>query len=163
MIEAEITQAGLRLQNALVPPTPQGLHNVLGSGYREIQIPLHGGGLRRIRAFDDLGIAYYLDDTPPEVPSILFVLFPQDAPFDVARPFAGRLFINGTAITPEMTGSELPVVGAMRFEPQFGHKWRASTPKFSVWLSLRRRSNRLGRRTGAPRLTDVSICYDHAV
>jgi hypothetical protein len=115
MIEAEITQAGLRLQNALVPPTPQGLHNVLGSGYREIQIPLHGGGLRRIRAFDDLGIAYFLDDTPPEVPSILFVLFPQDAPFDVARPFAGRLFINGTAITPEMTGSELPVAPGEHF------------------------------------------------
>jgi hypothetical protein len=159
-VKAEITTAGLKIGGALIPPTSPALDAALGASYREIQIPLHGGGVRRIRVFDQLGFAYYLDETPPEVPSVLFVFFPQDAPFQVERTFDGCLRINDTPLTAELTETQLPTRGALHFEPQFGHKWRASAPGFSVWLSVRRRPNRIGKRTGAPRLTDVSICYD---
>ncbi|HAB15050.1 MAG TPA: hypothetical protein DCE44_01235 [Verrucomicrobiales bacterium] len=159
-VEAEITTDGLRIGGDLIPPTSQALDAALGASCREIQIPLHAGGVRRIRVFDQLGFAYYLDETPPEVPSVLFVFFPPDASFQVGRAFDGCLRVNDTPLTPELTETRLPTSGALRFDPQFGHKWRAVTPRFSVWLSLRRRPNRIGKRAGAVRLTDVSICYD---
>jgi hypothetical protein len=159
-VEAEITPEGLKIGGNLISPSSRALDAVLGSGYREIRIPLHGGGMRRIRVFDDLGFAYYLDDTSPEIPSVLFALFPPDAPFSIVSAFSGALRVNQTPLTMEMTGATLPTTGALRFEPQFGHRWRAATPTFSIWLSLRRRKNRLGRRTGTPRLVAVSICYD---
>jgi len=161
IVEAEITKDGLRIGGDLLPPTSRALDAALGTAYREIQIPLHGGGVRRVRVFDQLGFAYYLDETPPEVPSVLFVFFPKDVPFQVGRAFDGCLRVNDTPLTSELTETRLPTAGSLHFEPQFGHKWRATTPTFSVWLSLRRRPNRIGKRTGALRLTDVSICYDN--
>jgi hypothetical protein len=158
-MEAEITAEGLRIGGDLIPPSPHALDAVLGTSYREIQIPLHGGEVRRIRVFDDLGFVYYLDETPPEVSSVLFALFPEDAPFSIRHPFSGCLRVNNASLTAEMTAARLPTSGTLVFEPQFGHKWRAATPNFSVWLSLRRRPNRVGRRTGAQKLVDVSICY----
>ena len=159
-MEAEITAEGLKIDGDLISPTSRALDSALSASCRELQIPLHGGDVRRIRVFDDLGFAYYLDETPPQVPSVLFVLFPQDAPFQVGRAFDGSLCVNGTPLTPELTEARLPTAGALHFEAQFGHKWRAVTPKFSVWLSFHRRPNRIGKRTGTPRLTDVSICYE---
>jgi len=158
-MEAEITAEGFRIGGDLIPPSPHALDAVLGTSYREIQIPLNAGEVRRIRVFDDLGFVYYVDETPPEVPTVLFALVPQDAPFSIRHPFSGCLRVNGAPLTAEMTAARLPTSGTLIFEPQYGHKWRAATPSFSVWLSLRRRPNRVGRRTGAPRLVDVSICY----
>ena len=160
-MEAEITTEGLKIAGHLIPPTARDLDAALVAPHREIEIPLHGGGFRRIRVFDESGFVYYLDETPPEVPAVLFALFPQDAPFSVGSAFRGCLRVNGTPLTAEMTASTLPTTGTLRFEPQFGHKWRAATPNFSVWFSLRRRKNRIGKRTGVPRLVDVSICYDN--
>jgi len=157
---AEITIEGLRIGGDLIPPSSRALDAVFGTSYREIEVPLHGGEMRRIRVFDDLGLVYYLDETPPEVPSILFALFPQDAPFSVRHAFCGCLRVNGLALTAEMTAAKLPTGGTLHFEPQFGHKWRAAAPTFSVWLLLRRRQNRVGRRSGAPKLVDASICYN---
>jgi hypothetical protein len=156
---AEITTDGLKIDGELIPPTSQALHSALGTSYREILIPLHGGEMRRIRVFDDLGFAYFLDETPPEVPSILLALFPLDAPFSIAHAFTGCLCINGTLFTADMTEAQLPAAGALRFEPQFGHRWRAIIPTFSVWLSFHRRPNRFGKRTGTRKLVDISICY----
>ena len=160
-MEAEITTEGLKIEGALVQPNPRDLHRVLGNGYRDIEIPLHGGKVRRIRVFDDFGFAYYLDETPPIVASVLFVLFPQDAPFGVGHAFNGRLRVNETSLTSDMPAARLPTTGSLQFKEQFGHKWQAATPTFSVWFSLRRRQNRAGKRVGTPKLTDVSICYDN--
>jgi hypothetical protein len=160
MMDAEITMDGLRIGGDLIPPTSEALDRALGTSYREIEIPLHDGGMRRIRIFDALGFVYYLDDAPPEVPSMLFVVSAEDAPFSVGKAFDGGRRVNGTQVTWDLTETQLPMSGPLRFEAQAGHKWRAATPKFSVWLSFRRRRNRLGKRTGAPRLMDVSICYD---
>jgi len=158
-VEAEITTEGLKIGGSLISPTSRDLDAALLASPREIEVPLHGGGVRRIRVFDELGLAYYLDDTPSEVPAVLFALLPSDAPFGLRSAFSGSLRVNGTAVTKEMTAATLPTTGALQFEPQFGHKWRAATPAFSVWLSLRRRKNQIGKRTGTPRLVDVSICY----
>lgn len=144
----------------MIPPEYQSLDAALGASHREILIPLHGGGVRRIRAFDHLGFVYFLDETSPEVPSVLFVFFPQDAPFQIKRAFGGCLRVNDTPLTQELTETRLPTAGALHFEPQFGHKWRAAAPTFSVWLSFRQRPDRTGKRAGAHRLTDVSICYE---
>jgi hypothetical protein len=160
-VEAEITTEGLKIAGRWIAPTARDLDMALGASHRDIEIPLHGGGIRRIRVFDALGFVYYLDETPPEIPAVLFALFPPDAPFSVGSAFSGYLRVNGTALTSEMTSAKLPTAGALHFEPQFGHKWRAAGPSFSVWLSLCRRKNRSGKRTGAPRLVDVSICYDN--
>ena len=161
-MEAEITTDGLKIGGDLIAPSSHALDTVLGASYRELQIPFHGGHVRRIRVFEDLGFAYYLDETPPEVPSVVFVLFPNGAPlpFQVTRAFDGRLRVNDTLLTSEMTVAGLPTVGALHFEAVFGHKWRAVTSTFSVWFSLRRRRNQIGNLTGEPRLADVSICYD---
>ena len=94
IVEAEITTEGLRIGGDLITPTARALDTVLGTSYRELQIPLHGGDVRRIRVFDRMGFAYYLDETPPEVPSVLFVFFPQDAPFHVAHAFDGCMRVN---------------------------------------------------------------------
>jgi hypothetical protein len=160
MMEAEITIEGLSIDGALITPTSHTLDRVLGKSFREIQIPLHGGDVRRIRVFDELGLAYYLDQTPPEVPSLLFVFFPQDSPFQVGRAFGGCLRVNNAPLTSELTEAKLPKAGPLHFKPWFGHGWRAATQTFSVWLSFHRRPNRIGKRAGVPRLTDVSICYD---
>jgi hypothetical protein len=160
-VEAEITTEGLKIEGTLVQPIPSELHRVLGTDYRDIEIPLHGGEVRRIRIFDDVGFAYYLDETPPIVSSVLFVLFPQGAPFGVGHAFDGRLRVNDTPLTSDMSAARLPTAGSLQFKEQFGHKWRAATPTFSVWFSLRRRQNRTGKRAGTPKLTDVSICYDN--
>jgi hypothetical protein len=161
VVEAEITTAGLKIDRVVIAATAQALNAALGKPSRELQIPLHGGQLRRIRVFDDLGLAYYLDETPPEIPSVVFILFPDDAPlpFQITRGFDGSLRVNDTILTSELIAAKLPTAGALRFEPVFGYKWRAVTPTFSVWLSLRRRRNRVGKLTGEPRLADVSICY----
>lgn len=159
MLEVEITAEGLKIDGVLVQPTPRQFNRVVGTRYRDIPILLHGGEFRRIRVFDDLGFAYHLDETPPNVSSVLFVLFPRDASFGIGHAFNGRLRVNDTLLTSDMTAARLPTSGSLQFKEQFGHKWRALTPRFSVWLSLRRRQNRAGKRAGMPRLTDVSICY----
>ena len=159
-MRALIDKGGLRVDGADVPPSPQALNSVFGSFNREICFPLHGGGERIIRVFDDLGAAYYLDDRPPVIPSVLFVFSPEDAPFSLKTPFSGILQIDQTALTPDLTEKQLSTITSLRFAPQFGHKWCALSPHFSVWLNFRKRKNRLGRRTGAPKLVDVSICYD---
>src|SRR5258707_11735900 len=120
-MEAEITIEGLKIEGALVQPIPRELHRVLGTDYRDIEIPLHGGEVRRIRIFDDVGFAYYLDATPPTVSSVLFVLFPQDAPFGVGHAFNGRLRVNETSLTSDMPPARLPTTASLQFNEQFGY------------------------------------------
>ena len=165
-METEITKDGLKMNGTIIPlgsdsisPSSQAIDDVLGAHYREIKIPLHGGELRRIRVFDNLGFAYYLDENPPLVSSVLFVLYPKDGPFQVRRAFEGSLRLNNTPVTVETTDLKFPRNGELSFVPQSGYKLRAITSTFSVWASFHRRTNHLGKRSSARRLTGVSICY----
>lgn len=158
-MEAEITKDGLKIGGKLVPPTSEGLEAAFGTPSFEHTIPAEGGAVRRIRLFNPPGCGYSFNDPGPEVPSVVFGFWPQDAPFQIESVFEGALRINDTVVMPDWTEANLPT-GEFKFEPQYAQSWRANAETFSVWLTFRARQDAEGNRTGTPKLTGVLISYD---
>jgi hypothetical protein len=103
---------------ALPPPDSQ-LRRVFGQP-REESIPLHGGAMRTRCIVDTLGVVFYRDDTPPEVPSLFIAFSPEDTPGSPAHAFPGDVWLGGSLLLPDVTeadirrGSSLPLTAGQR-------------------------------------------------
>jgi len=142
----------------VLPPTDSQLRLVFGPP-REESIPLHGGAMRTRCIVDTLGIVFYRDDTPPEVPSLFIAFWPEDTPGSPAHAFPADVWLGGSLLLPDATEAEIRSGSSLPLTAHSPHCFCYASEKFSLQLEFRRRRNRLGKRSGVHRLAFASFSF----
>jgi hypothetical protein len=121
------------------------------------EIPLSPSGLRRANVSAS-GVVWYVDYPEDSVTHFHLALSPDDTPEHPASAFTGSIQLNGLDLSAEFSEATFPGRGEVMVAGDH-HSWFYETPAHHVAFVFMRRRNRLGRRSGVPRLSFVSISF----
>ena len=121
------------------------------------QIPLHPSGIRTAN-ISASGIVWYIDLPEDRISHLHLVLVPEDTPEHPTSSFTGTIHLNGIDLSAELSEASFPPRGDVAVSGDH-HTWFYQTAMHHVAFVFKRRRNRLGRRSGPPRLSFVSLTF----
>ena len=133
---------------------------LVGAPVSSRDIPLYPAGIRKANVSAS-GIVWYVDYPEDRITHLHLAISPGDTPETPERPpsaFTGSIHLNGVDLSAELSEATFPGRGEVVVAGDH-HSWSYETSAHHVAFVFRRRRNHLGRRSGVPRLSFVSISF----
>jgi hypothetical protein len=114
----------------------------------------------QIHAYDSEGLYLNEHHYTYLVSAVTFVLWPEEAHFDLEAPFTGELDLAGRCISSGISEEEL-LDCAVPFESALRGSWHARGSRLYIAFNSIGRKGRSRRRSKKRCVRDLSVCFKH--